>query len=295
MALRSVVFVPVLVVAVIISGPASACHPGQECYEKVRTPDVYQTVERPVVVHPGYREVVRLPAVTAVRTERVEVSPARVLTHNVPAVYGTIMRREMVAPASVSYVATAPIVRRMFDEGHAVALHASTRALMIKTPQDLAAILTRAADRIESFAGRRPCPLFRPHAGWRSGSMYEGLIQIDYRLVGWSWGLWDWDWFRARAPGRLARRLARRTSAGDIVVMHDGHHVDSEPDRRYAVEATRELVPALAARGFGFGVLCDASAPWIVSAGQVWKELITSSAIEIRIPIQSVQQSRTRI
>ena len=157
--------------------------------------------------------------------------------------------------------ATAPIVRRMFDEGHAVALHASTRALMIETPQDLAAILTRAADRIESLAGRRPCPLFRPHAGWRSGSMYEGLIQIDHRLVGWSWGLWDWDWFRAPEAGRLARRLARRTSAGDIVVMHDGHHVESEPDRRYAVEATRELVPALAARGFGFGVLCDASLP----------------------------------
>ena len=111
MALRSVAFVPVLVVAVIISGPASACHPGQECYEKVRTPDVYQNVERPVVVHPGYREVVQVPAVTAVHTERVEVSPARVLTHNVPAVYGSIMRREMVAPASVSYVATAPIVR----------------------------------------------------------------------------------------------------------------------------------------------------------------------------------------
>lgn len=152
--------------------------------------------------------------------------------------------------------ATAPIVRRMFDEGHAVALHSDSRALMVKTPPDLAALLTGYADRIERLAGTRPCRLFRPHAGWRSGSMYEGLVQIDHRLVGWSWGLWDWDWFRPRNAERLARRLAKRTSRGDIVVLHDGHHINPAADRRYAVEATRLLVPALMKRGFGFGRLC---------------------------------------
>jgi peptidoglycan/xylan/chitin deacetylase (PgdA/CDA1 family) len=151
---------------------------------------------------------------------------------------------------------TAPLVRRMFDEGHAVALHADSRALMVTTPDDLAAFLTLNADRIEQLAGERPCRLFRPHAGWRSGSMYEGLAKIDHRLVGWSWGLWDWNWYRPREAEGLARRLARRVSRGDIVVMHDGHHVDPTPDRRYAIEATRQLVPALRTRGFGFGTMC---------------------------------------
>jgi peptidoglycan/xylan/chitin deacetylase (PgdA/CDA1 family) len=151
---------------------------------------------------------------------------------------------------------TAPIVRRMFDEGHAVALHADTRALMVKTPAQLAAVLTANADRIERLAGHRPCPLFRPHAGWRSGSMYEGLVQIDHRLVGWSWGLWDWNWYRPQHSERLARRLSARASGGDIIVMHDGDHVDPTPDRRYAIEATRQLVPALRARGYAFGRLC---------------------------------------
>jgi peptidoglycan-N-acetylglucosamine deacetylase len=151
---------------------------------------------------------------------------------------------------------TAPIVRRMFDEGHSVALHADSRSLMILTPEALAAVLARNADRIEQLAGHRPCPLFRPHAGWRSGSMYEGLDRIGYRLVGWSWGLWDWNWYRPREAAGLADRLSKRASNGDIVVMHDGHHVDPRPDRRYAVEATRLLVPALKARGYGFGKLC---------------------------------------
>jgi peptidoglycan/xylan/chitin deacetylase (PgdA/CDA1 family) len=152
--------------------------------------------------------------------------------------------------------ATAPIVRRMFDEGHAVALHSDTRALMVKTPESLAALLMRNADRIEQLAGRRPCRLFRPHAGWRSGSMYDALARIDHQLVGWSWGLWDWNWYRPREARGLAERLARRAAAGDIIVMHDGHHVDPEADRQYAIDATRQLVPELRARGFEFGVLC---------------------------------------
>jgi peptidoglycan/xylan/chitin deacetylase (PgdA/CDA1 family) len=69
--------------------------------------------------------------------------------------------------------------------------------------------------------------------------------------------LWDWNWFRGRDADKLAARLAKRASRGDIVVMHDGHHIDPLADRRYAVEATRQLVPALRRRGYEFGRLCD--------------------------------------
>ena len=152
---------------------------------------------------------------------------------------------------------TAPIVRRMFDEGHAVALHSDTRALMIASPAGLAATLTRNADRIEQLAGTRPCRLFRPHAGWRSSTMYEGLRQIDHTLVGWTWGLWDFNWYRARDARSLAERLARRTAPGDIIVLHDGHHVNPRADRRYAIETVKRLVPVVQAKGWTFGRLCE--------------------------------------
>lgn len=143
---------------------------------------------------------------------------------------------------------TAPIVRRMVDEGHAVALHSNERWLMLRTPQAIAGALRRAADRIEQLAGARPCPYFRPHAGWRSGALYRALDDTGYRLAGWSWGLWDWNWWQAREAAALAARLARRANAGDIIVMHDGHHRDPRADRRYAVDATARLIPALRAR-----------------------------------------------
>src|SRR5207248_6771501 len=69
---------------------------------------------------------------------------------------------------------TAPLVRRIFADGHAVALHSHTRAYMVMSPDTFAATLTRAADHIEQVAGHRPCRAFRAHAGWRSASMYVG-------------------------------------------------------------------------------------------------------------------------
>jgi hypothetical protein len=97
----------------------------------------------------------------------------------------------------------------MFADGHAVALHSSARWLMLNGAGEIAATLRAAATRIEQLAGSPPCPLFRPHAGWRS-----------------------------------------------VPVMHDGHHRDPRADRRYAIDATARLIPALRARGLGFGRLC---------------------------------------
>jgi len=154
---------------------------------------------------------------------------------------------------------TAPILARMALEGHAIGLHSGTRKLMVKRPEDLAEQLRAAGDRITAAAGVRPCRLFRPHAGWRSATMYQGLKLLDYRLAGWSWGMWDWDWWRTPKGDRIASRLARKASAGDIVVIHDGHHVNPRPDRRYAGDTVRQLVPQLRARGFEFRRLCDPS------------------------------------
>jgi peptidoglycan/xylan/chitin deacetylase (PgdA/CDA1 family) len=152
---------------------------------------------------------------------------------------------------------TAPIVRRMFAEGHAVGLHSATRRFMLFTPSQLARTLAAAADRIESLGGARPCRAFRPHAGWRGGSMYEGLREIDYRLVGWGWMLWDWNWFRRRTADAIVARVGARAAAGDIVVMHDGDEAAPRRDQRQTVDATARLVSDLKARGFRFGRVCE--------------------------------------
>ena len=64
--------------------------------------------------------------------------------------------------------------------------------------------------------------------------MYEGLKSIDYKLVGWGWMLWDFNWFRRRTADGIVARVGARASAGDIVVMHDGD--ESAPDQRPAAD-----------------------------------------------------------
>lgn len=177
-----------------------------------------------------------------------------------PALLDVLAREDVTAtffliPAHVT-PETAPVVARIAAEGHAIAQHSGTRGLMLLPPAELVARLEADAGVIAGAAGRPPCRLFRPHAGWRGGRMYEGLHRAGYRLAGWSFGMWDWNWWRRPDPGRLSRRLAARASDGDIIVMHDGHHVNPRADRRHTVEATAALVPRLRQRGFLFGRLC---------------------------------------
>jgi peptidoglycan-N-acetylglucosamine deacetylase len=154
--------------------------------------------------------------------------------------------------------ATAPIVRRIAAEGHALALHSHTRRLMLASPSSLADTLARASARLETIAGRPPCAAFRPHAGWRSWMMLRGLGRGGLRLVGWGWRMWDFDWYRTPNPERVASRLAGRASNGSIMVLHDGHHENPAADRRHTVRTIALLIPRLRTRGFEFGTICDA-------------------------------------
>jgi peptidoglycan/xylan/chitin deacetylase (PgdA/CDA1 family) len=156
--------------------------------------------------------------------------------------------------------ATAPIVRRAFEEGHAVALHTGDRRLVFARPAQVAEALEASAARIQALTGHRPCPAFRPHAGTRSATLIAGAARAGYRVVGWGVGLWDFNGFRPRTADSLVPRLVADTDAGDIIVMHDGHHENPRADRRYAVETVAQLVPALRDRGFEFDVICPREA-----------------------------------
>ena len=86
--------------------------------------------------------------------------------------------------------------------------------------------------------------------------MLAGAARAGYTIVGWGWMLWDFNWFRERTADALVPRLTDRISAGDIVVIHDGHHKDPRADRGYAVDTIARLDPELKGRGFQFGTIC---------------------------------------
>jgi peptidoglycan/xylan/chitin deacetylase (PgdA/CDA1 family) len=152
---------------------------------------------------------------------------------------------------------TARIVRRMAEEGHSIGQHTGQRWLLLKTPDGLAHKLTNAADKLERLSGHRPCKLFRPHAGWRSVSMFMGAKRAGYQIVGWSWMSWDFVWGKKRTGPRVAEHVLAHAAPGKIVVIHDGHHKNPRANREYAIEAAGLIIDQLRAEGYRFGTLCD--------------------------------------
>jgi len=170
---------------------------------------------------------------------------------------------------------TAPLIRRMFAEGHSIGVHSASWSYLVLSREDLAGRLETAASRIDQFGGARPCRAFRPHAGWRGGEMYVGLQRAGYRLIGWGWNRWDWNWFKRRTADNIVKRISR-AGAGDIIVMHDGDQSAPRQDQRQTVDATARLIPALRARGFAFGRVCDNEAS---TAGDFSAEVPNSPAV----------------
>jgi peptidoglycan/xylan/chitin deacetylase (PgdA/CDA1 family) len=155
---------------------------------------------------------------------------------------------------------TAPIVRRIFDEGHSVGQHTGRRWLLLRSSSHVAEFLSTAGDKVERLTGRRPCRLFRPHAGWRSLAMFRGAGYAGYRIVGWSWRSWDWVGFRRRTGPLVAAQVTSNAAPGKIVVIHDGHHHNPRANRGYAIEAAGRIIDELKLRGYSFGTLCELAA-----------------------------------
>src|SRR5687768_164497 len=120
----------------------------------------------------------------------------------------------------------------------------------------MAASLNKTAAEIEQLTGHAACRVFRPHGGNRSVPMLMGASRAGYRVIGWGWMLWDFNWFRERNAAQIAPRLTDRASPGDILVIHDGHHENPQADRRYAADIIDLVVPELRAKGLEFGTVC---------------------------------------
>ncbi|MCL6595012.1 MAG: polysaccharide deacetylase family protein [Firmicutes bacterium] len=97
------------------------------------------------------------------------------------------------------------------------------------------------ADAVERTVGRRPHWL-RPPYGALSPRVRRVAHDLGERVVLWSTDTRDWT---NPGSGAIVRRVLGRLRPGDIVLMHDGG-----ADRSQTVEATRQLLPALRARGY---------------------------------------------
>ena len=134
------------------------------------------------------------------------------------------------------------ILRRIAAEGHAIGIHAYTHApFVLKPRQAIFRELRQAEAAIHAACpGAVIVPWVRPPYGFKSLSLVWTLRRAGYGLAAWSVDSRD---YRRSDAGRIAAQVAEKSSAGSVVLLHDGEANTATAD------ALRPILRGLAERG----------------------------------------------
>ena len=139
------------------------------------------------------------------------------------------------------------IARAIHAAGHEIGNHTEThRKLHLATPRTSAEELGRAHRTIVDVVGVPPRLSRAPH-GYKSPFVAHAARDLGYRMVGWTFGVWDSD-----CPGAdvIRRRVAAKLRPGAIVLLHDGDGYDPQGDRRQTADALPGIIRDARAAGF---------------------------------------------
>jgi peptidoglycan/xylan/chitin deacetylase (PgdA/CDA1 family) len=139
------------------------------------------------------------------------------------------------------------LVAEIVGRGHSVENHTHHhwKGFALLGPRGAAAEIERAQDTLAALSGRAPA-WFRPPAGIRNP--WTGPLAAGRGLGIASWTRRGFDAVE-RDPARVARRLTRGLTAGDVLLLHDGGGARSDAGRPVVLDALPAVLAALTERG----------------------------------------------
>ena len=160
--------------------------------------------------------------------------------HNVKATFFLIGR----------YVEQRPgIVREVVNEGHVVGNHTFSHPnLIFASARQTRTQLQECQQAITQAIGQHS-PLFRPPFGGRR----PGTLRIarSLGLVPVMWNVSGQDW-KGYSADEIKQRIRRQLRGGDVILLHDGSHIDMGVDRSQTILATDLLILDAKSEGFEF-------------------------------------------
>lgn len=138
------------------------------------------------------------------------------------------------------------LIRAIVERGHSVENHSFRHSpgFAFYGLRRCHAEIERAQQAIAAVTGVAP-RFFRPPLGFRSPLVYPVLARLGLTHVSWTRRGFD---AVARQAHAVVARLTRGLRAGDILMLHDGHHAG--PARRaVALEALPEVLGRISALG----------------------------------------------
>ncbi|MFA5082307.1 MAG: polysaccharide deacetylase family protein, partial [Hydrogenophilaceae bacterium] len=139
------------------------------------------------------------------------------------------------------------LCREIVRRGHAVENHGQHHYHHFATfgPRRMAREVESGQDSLAAITGQPPC-FFRPTAGLRNPFLEPILAQQGLHLASWTRRGFD---TRNRDADEVARRLSRGLTAGDILLLHDGHAARTADGQPVILAVLPLLLEAAAAAG----------------------------------------------
>ena len=96
--------------------------------------------------------------------------------------------------------------------------------------------------------------LFRAPHGYRNPWVTRSVNRLGYRVLGWTFGVWDSDPIPAE---EIRRRVRRRLKPGAVILLHDGDGYDPVGDRRATAAALPGIIEDARSAGYEFRPASD--------------------------------------
>jgi peptidoglycan/xylan/chitin deacetylase (PgdA/CDA1 family) len=148
------------------------------------------------------------------------------------------------------YVQQKPqIVRDLVKAGHVVGNHTYTHPqLMFESENQIRSQLSKCQNMLSDVIGAPP-NLFRPPYGGRRPAVMRIAREMGLEPVMWSVTSYDW---KPTTPEQIEQHVKRQLRGGDVILLHDGGHVEMGADRSHTVKVTDRLIQKYKAEGYEF-------------------------------------------
>lgn len=141
------------------------------------------------------------------------------------------------------------IARAVVEAGHDIGNHSwDHRNLIFCSPAETRRQLTDTQKAIEDATGVSP-RLFRPGFGGRRPGTFAIARELGMTPVMWRVTCYDWS---ATSPEQIEKKAHKQIRGGDVILLHDGGHLEIGTNRSHTVKATDNLISFYKPQGYAF-------------------------------------------
>jgi len=141
------------------------------------------------------------------------------------------------------------------DAGHVVGNHTYTHPnLILRSGWQVRDEIARCERALRDAVGERYSRLFRPPFGGRRPATLRIIRQMGWTPVMWNVTGFDWD---AKSAEFIEGKVTRQVKGGDVVLLHDGGHLQFGANRSFTVQAVETIIKRYQGEGYKFRTISE--------------------------------------